>query len=164
MAVLKNDSFKEYCLLEIKPKGRDKLIFGCFYRSPTADNDSDLNNENLNSLIDTIFNNKDYSHKCLLGHNWTTNKCETSEESKFLECVTSNHLYQHISKPTRCRGNDDPSIIDLLFTNEEMQISNLEHHSPLGASDHSVITFDFNFHTEQPTASTKYTTTQTLQT
>ena len=36
-----------------------------------------------------------------------------------------------------------------------MQISNLEHHPPPVASDHSVMIFDLNFHTEQSTASTK---------
>ena len=43
------------------------LVFGCFYRSPTVDNDSDSNKERLNSLIDALCRDKAYSHNCLLG-------------------------------------------------------------------------------------------------
>ena len=46
--------------------------------------------------------------------------------------------------PTRRRGNDEPSLLDLLFTNETMQISEIKHHAPLGKSDHDVITFKFH--------------------
>ena len=42
------------------------------------------------------------------------------------------------------RGNDKPSLIDLIFSDELMQVSNVEHHAPLGKSDHNVITFKFH--------------------
>ena len=164
VAVVENESFKESCLLEIKSGRRDTMMFGCFYCSPTTDISSDQNNESLILLIDSICKTKEYSHKCLLGDfnykniNWrncSTRKADTSHESKFLECVTKNPLHQHIIELTRCRGADDPSIIDLLLTNEEMQVSNLEYHQPLGASDHSVITFNFNFYSEETPLSTK---------
>ena len=40
--------------------------------------------------------------------------------------------------------NDEPSLIDLIFTDEAMEISDIAHHAPLGKSDHNVITFNFN--------------------
>ena len=59
---------------------------------------------------------------------------------KVLETV---FLYQHVNKPTRGRGSDTPSCIDLVFSNEEQMVSNLTIGAPLGKSDHSVIIFDF---------------------
>ena len=51
-------SFNEASLLEIKLRGGDILLFGCFYRSPTATEYSDHNNVNLNNLLRTIYNKK----------------------------------------------------------------------------------------------------------
>ena len=69
---------------------------------------------------------------------------ENSKEIRFIEAVRDCFLFQHIEESTRTRGNEDPSLIDLLLTNEEMQVSNAVHHSPLGKSDHSVITFNYH--------------------
>merc|ERR1712224_37786 len=66
-----------------------------------------------------------------------------SKESKFLETIKDCFFYQHIDKPTRRRGNDEPSQLDLIFSDEEMQVTNIHHLAPLGKSDHSVIIFDF---------------------
>ena len=61
-----------------------------------------------------------------------------------METIRDCFLHQHISETTRRRGQDEPSLIDLLFTDEPMQVSNIIHHAPLGKSDHSVISFRFN--------------------
>ena len=82
----------------------------------------------------------------LIWINWTTSKFETSKKARFIDTIRDCILYQHIQpiRPTRSRGGDNPSTIDLLFLNEEMQISNLEHHHHhLVKSDYSVIAFDF---------------------
>ena len=144
--------YEEACLLEIRLRGGDLLLFGCFYRSPTPTNTSSQNNDDLNKLFRFI-SRKNYSHKCLLGDfnyrdiNWmtlTTSHNEDSKEAKFIETVQDCFLHQHMQLPTRRRGNDVPSLLDLLFTDEAMQVSSIAHHAPLGKSDHSVITFQFN--------------------
>ena len=144
--------FEEACLLEIRLRGGDSLLFGCFYRSPTPTSTSDKNNDNLNHLLRRI-SDKHYSHTCLVGdfnyrdinwQSWTTFHGEESKEYKFIETVRDCYLYQHIEKPTRKRGNDEPSMIDLLLTDEEMQVSDAVHHAPLGNSDHCVITFKYH--------------------
>ena len=61
-----NNQFKEACLLEIRLRGGDILLFGCIYRSPTPTSDFIENNENLNRLLKTICT-KSYSHICLVG-------------------------------------------------------------------------------------------------
>ena len=144
--------FEEACLLEIRLRGGDVLLFACIYRSPTTTPTSDKNNENLNNLLRTI-SLKTYSHKCIVGDlnykniNWnscSTDSGENSKEAKFLEALQDCYLHQHLEEPTRRRGTDEPSLLDLVLTDEEMQVSNIKYHAPLGKSDHSVITFKFN--------------------
>ena len=144
--------YEEACIVEIRLRGGDKVRFGCIYRSPTSSDKSDENNENLINLLRCI-SKKNYSHVCLVGDfnfkdiNWkncTTIHGGKSKEVKFIETVRDCFLYQHITKPTRRRGNDNPSLIDLILTDEAMQVSDIAHLSPLGKSDHSVIVFKFH--------------------
>ena len=45
---------------------------------------------------------------------------------------------QHITFPTRARGSNEPSLLDLVISNDDF-IDNIEYLSPLGKSDHSVL-------------------------
>ena len=79
--------------------------------------------------------------------NWTTvstQRGEDTPEAKFIEAVRDSFLIQHVTEVTRSRGNDKPSIIDLIFSDEEMQVSGIQYHPPLGKSDHSIIIFDYH--------------------
>ena len=107
--------FNESCLLQIRLRGGDKLLFGCFYRSPTTSTVSSSNNDSLNKLIHEVSEGM-YSHICLLGDfnfrdinwdTWTSNHPEDSKEWKFIITIHSRFLQQHMSHPTRRRGNDD---------------------------------------------------------
>ena len=147
-----NTKFNENCLLEIHLRGGDMLLFACLYRSPTPSETSEVNNNNLNILMKEI-STKKYSHRCIVGDfnfkdiNWSSwTSCHNSEstEEKFIETINDCFYHQHIDRPTRSRGNDTPSQLDLIFTDEAMQISDIKHHAPLGKSDHNVITFNFN--------------------
>ena len=149
--------FEEACLLEIRLRGGDVLLFGCIYRSPTPSNSSVQNNEDLNNLL-KIISKKEYSHRCIVGDfnyrdinwtNWTTQHGPESKEAKFIEGVRDNYLHQHIIEATQMRGNDDPSTLDLIFTDEAIQVSNIFHHAPLGKSDHSVVILKFQCYLER---------------
>ena len=70
--------------------------------------------------------------------NWSSRKAENSLEENFLETIKDCFVYHYVTEYTRCRGKDNPSLIDLIFTNEEAQVSMMEHHASLGKSDHSV--------------------------
>ena len=115
--------FEEACLVEFHLEEEDKMVFGCFYRSPTQSERSAEICMSLNSLIKSLLEN--------------THMNEESKVMKFInsiqECLSC--LYQHVTKPTRCRGVDRPSTIDLIFTEEENQIANFR--------DHSVLSFEF---------------------
>ena len=50
-------------------------------------------------------------------------------------------LTQFISEPTHCRGNQSPTLIDLLISNDEKFVQNVCHSPPFGLSHHDTITF-----------------------
>ena len=143
--------YEEACLLEVRLRGGDKLLFACCYRSPTTSSTSEMNNDNLNLLLNKICD-KNYSHRCIIGDfnfkdinwtSWTTPHGAESKEAKFIEAIKDCFLHQHIDEPTRRRGNDIPSQLDLIFSDEEMQVTDIQHLAPLGKSDHSVISFNY---------------------
>ena len=84
------------------------------------------------------------------GMDWetiTNNEANTSqrnENDNFIQCVRDSFLFQHITEPTRQRGSDKPSTLDLILTNEENMMSDIKIDSPIGASDHSFISFNLN--------------------
>ena len=58
--------------------------------------------------------------------------------------VSDSFFHQHVTIPTHSRYNQDPSILDLILTNEEGMASSFSHMCPLGKSDHSILTFNFH--------------------
>ncbi|XP_069114365.1 uncharacterized protein [Argopecten irradians] len=154
--VYTNTKFQEHIFVKVQVNGKDELLIGLIYRSPT-DSGIDINNENLCKLITEVSSMK-FSHYLLMGDfnypaidwiNWNTKGDNTnSREYKFIECLQENNLWQHINKPTRWRGADNPNVLDLVITNEEHMIRDLEIQSPLGKSDHSFIVFDFQCYTK----------------
>ena len=85
------NQFEEACLIEIKLQSNDIMLFGCIYRSPTHTTESDVNNNNLNTLVHHIASDKKYSHICLTGdfnfkinwQLWPTPYPENSKEELF---------------------------------------------------------------------------------
>ena len=157
-------SFEEACLLEIRLGGGDKLLFACCYRSPTPSETSEKNNERLNQLLKYIAQKK-YSHRCIVGDlnfkdinwsTWTTVHGENSVEATFIDVIRDCFYYQHVEEATRRRGNDNPSLLDLVLTDEQMQVSEVLHHAPMGKSDHDLITFQFHCYLDFAKPKEKY--------
>ncbi len=138
--------FDEVLWIEIQLNGHDTLLLACFYRSGSG---SDANNNLMREVINQAMNKK-YTYTCFVGDfnypdiSWDTLRSgnESSEDYRFLECIQNNYLIQHVTKPTRVRGTNTPSTLDLILTNDERIIQNIEYHSPLGKSDHSVLKFE----------------------
>ena len=68
--------------------------------------------------------------------------CTTSANSKdflFLEAMRDAYLTQLIDVPTRGRGNDTPSTLDLMITNDNAVVGDIRVDAPLGKSDHALI-------------------------
>ena len=57
------------------------------------------------------------------------------------KCVRDSFLIQHVKEPTRYRNEDRPSILDLILTNEEGMVSELQYCDPIGNSDHVTLVF-----------------------
>ena len=60
-----------------------------------------------------------------------------------MECIRNSYLYQRTVEFTRTRENCEPSTLDLIFTNEEDMIEDLNYDSRLGRSEHCVLDFKF---------------------
>ena len=146
--------FEENTFASIKLNQQDSLLIGLIYRSDSGSPD---NNCHLRDLI-TEARNLAHSHLLLMGdfnypdidwRNWSTKGDSTeSEEYLFLENLRDNYLHQHVDRPTRWRGSDTPNLLDLIITNEDGMIDEIEYASPLGKSDHCVLKFQFNCYTE----------------
>lgn len=150
-----SSSFQDVTLLEVRRCGGDKLLLGCIYRSP---NSTDVNDGEMYELLRSVSGNL-YSHICLLGdfntHQvdqelHTTNKSENSHEALFLETIQDCFFHQHVDQPTRSQGTDMPSLLDLIFTNEQHMISDIQYQAPIGSSDHSVLVFNSHCYVNVP--------------
>ena len=145
---------RESVWLHIKLNNKDVLLVGCLYRSPS--NTMVQDNQFL-SMVKTM-TASDFTHLLIMGDfnlkkiNWNTWESSSKDvadiSNRFIEVLRDAFLYQHVTKPTRSRHNEVPTLLDLVITNEDGMVSNLEILSPLGKSDHSCITFWFNCYIE----------------
>ena len=69
-------------------------------------------------------------------------------EMAFVSSLRENLLMQHVINLTRQRGSDTPHILDLVITSEDF-VSEIEHLSPLGMSDHYILNFTCQQHFTQ---------------
>ena len=124
------------------------MLVGCVYRSTSS---STVNDINMITALNIASDMAGGNRLLLLGDfnvpkiNWKTKKLEEGAkaiEREFLECVNDNILYQHVTVPTRFRGNER-STLDLILTQEEQDIKNIKVFQPIGLSDHGVVTAEF---------------------
>lgn len=146
-------------VVKIKLINNDWLVIHGVYRSPNSS--ADCLTDNLTELA-TIFksdrgNFNSYSHKLIVGDfnmkeiNWTNETTPVSENhisSLFLETFGDRFLIQQVSKPTRMREHEIDSLLDLILTNEENIMEELQYLPPLGKSDNSVLDFNLILYSE----------------
>ena len=66
---------------------------------------------------------------------------ENHHSHTLLNVIQDLFLFQHVKSPTRYRLGQLPSTLDLILTNEEHMLSNLEYTLGLGKSDHECLKF-----------------------
>ncbi|GAA50218.1 hypothetical protein CLF_104248 [Clonorchis sinensis] len=77
---------------------------------------------------------------------WTEFQCVGSSgpfAAALTKVVYQTTWTQHVVAPTRYRAGQQPSLLDLVITNERHLVDQVTISAPLGHSDHCVLTFDF---------------------
>ena len=124
----------------IKLKDNKSLLLGAVYRSP---NSSVEKNQKLLTMLRRASTMKnDYLMICgdfnLPLIDWNSHQSRDAENSLsnlFLEMVEDQNWFQHVKNSTRFRGSQN-SCLDLILTNEEYMVSDVQELPPLGKSDH----------------------------
>ena len=120
----------------------ETLFLASVYRSP---NSSTKNNTTIN---DFIRQKSQRSIFLMIGDlnlpkiDWESNTSNTvvgSKENNFLNALTDSYLTQHTNRPTRIRGDDKPSLVDLVISETSTPVEEMEHLPPLGDSDHALL-------------------------
>ena len=90
-------------------------------------------NSKLVLMGDFNYPDIDWEHNCVNN--------QSSISNKFLNCIHKNYLYQHITQPTHYRCEQNPTVIDLIVTNEPNLIRDLKYFPPFGKSHHVALYF-----------------------
>lgn len=142
-------NFKENVIIKVKGSDNLNLTVCTIYRSPNSSLENDYDLSKL--LNDLCFTTK--GHIIILGDfnlrdiNW---KDYTVPSNNNISCqilidfIRDNHLIQFIDVPTRARGTDNPSILDLVITNNQF-VEDVDFLAPLGKSDHAILNINCNF-------------------
>ena len=116
----------------------EKLLIGGIYKSPNSDVPNHLA---LNELITQAMELK-YKHTIIMGDfnfpeinwdSWSVNRSGTHPSFQFIECLRDNCFAQHVNSFTRYREGYDPSCLDLIQTEGDVIIENLQFGDKLGA-------------------------------
>ena len=135
--------FVECILLEIFCSNHQKLLIDVIYRSP---NSSMLNNNKLLDLINEVCRKiycnivitEDFNFSSI---NWNDMSSTVNLDKQCIDCIRDNYLNQLVKKPTRKRGADRATLLDLILIQDEAKIENLEICSPFGHSDHAILKY-----------------------
>ena len=149
MFQLPNQYFNECLFGILQLAGHESLLVDVPYRSPSCNEE---NNIQLNILMVEI-GEHNASHKLLLMGDFNYREidraidvCTTTPERapyQFHQATHDAYLIQHQTTHTRMRDGQEPSVLDIIFSNEESMVMNLEVHATLGKSDHALLTLDF---------------------
>lgn len=126
--------------------GAEKLLLGSVYRSPSC---SEGENDALNDLVehasslkfDKIIVMGDFNFPEIDWRNSSHPSNPNHRASKFYESCERSFLHQHVVDPTHRRGDQRPTLDDLVLTLCEDDIASLRHMPPIGKSHHDVIVF-----------------------
>ena len=159
------DHHKDQVWIEIGLVGKDKLLCGCMYRSPSNDKSKSSESSRLISQSIRKAMDRKPSHMLIAGDfnfkeiDWEyefvdgTHLVKESDGeraggnqhiSMFMETLQDLFLKQHVTEPTRYREGEKPSLLDLIITNEIGMIQNVSYLPALGDSDHCCLRFYLN--------------------
>ena len=153
--------FEESCWCEVKLAEKDSLLIGCVYRSPNSNGE---NNDHLNKCLKDVCNSSKFTHLLMCGDtnfpeiNWVDGISPIDplhKASLFMETVRDCFLYQKVTAPTHQRKGQQANTLDLVFTNEDGMVGEVEHTAPIGKSHHDTLIFKFCGYKDIPKLSQK---------
>ena len=127
------------------------LQLGCLYRTDSDENTEELCNP-IREVMDRIF-----SHRLIMGDynfpdiDWDLSCISSNLKSrgnKSIETIRGGFFSSHVNRPTGGIVSDNLNVLDLIFTNEEGIVSNLDYRNPLGKSNHSISNFNYKLYTQ----------------
>ena len=74
----------------------------------------------------------------------TTTKGSQHTNQKFIDTVRDVFLHRHVTEPTRYRYGQNPNVQDLILTNQENMIKNIQYIPRLGLSDHVCLMYNLD--------------------
>ena len=151
-----NTTYQESIWLNIKLNGKDKLLLGCVYRSPSSTEQNNIKLFNLLQQIPEYDSTHtvitwDFNYPEIEWTTWSTTKSEEHHSQKFSDACRFTYLHQHTTQPTRHRHGQNESLLDLVFTNEEHMVLSIDYLPGLGISDHAVMIFNVHVDTTRVT-------------
>ena len=141
--VLNKSSFEESVWCNFNSKEGEGVLVGCVYRSPSS------GEENFQKLIELLHHEEigKFNKICIVGDfnmpniNWDGHNVNARDRT-FVECLRDSFLENMVKEPTRRRGNNRPTMDDLVLVNDDQMISDIIHCCPLGKSDHDMLFFN----------------------
>ena len=150
--LISTSSTKYHLRAIITIEDNGKLTISCHYRSPNYNEDK--NNKCMEDMEYILV--QDQSHQFMMGdfnmpHTDRTRMVNT--ETFVQACINKlndHFMYQYVTTATQFRINQNTNILDLVLTNEEHMIPDgVTTESPLGASDHSLLSLSFQCYTKR---------------
>ena len=131
----------------------DKLLIGCIYMSPSGSR-----HDGIAELCETLkLACKNVSHVLVAGDfnvphidwlNMHSDEPPGHFSHDLIRCLQDCFMYQHVEYPTRYRHGQIPSMLDLILTNEEGMIQDMQYLPGLTCSDHIILRFTMTCYTE----------------
>ena len=128
--------------------GLKSVVLGCMYRPPYSPPEYNIRISNAIHSLSLIQADQtlicgDFNYPKIEWNDHIIRASETSSEQIFYDVCQSVFLHQHVDECTRQRGDDEPSMLDLVFSKNEHEIENINYYAPIGKSDHSTLIFDY---------------------
>ena len=144
---LEGFEFEEHVWCTFDSKCNGKVLIGCVYRNPNSST-----TENNKKLFEMLKSDKllKYDKICIMGDfNYPNVKWDGTwsgeNGDEILRDVHDAFLIQKVTKETRRRPGQNPTLDDWILINDDSIISDVIHQDPLGKSDHDVLIFQLNF-------------------
>jgi hypothetical protein len=157
---LTNSMFEEsvWCTINLS---YTKLLVGNCYRS-TASNEE--NTRRLLELLEDAVSRNGAAKLLIMGdfnfpeidyENFAVNSGDDSDAHKFFDKTQDLFLYQNIYDSTRIREGNAPSMLDLIFTDSENVVNEVDYKPPVGKSDHVSIAFSYVIEAKEDVTTSK---------